>query len=156
MRQIINDTHTFCIYFLENSLLHPIPNQSIAMSSHIEVCGLIIIREGDLEPIPVPLTGVSVKARIIGSVAEVSIEQFYVNRENIPIEAVYKFPLDEGAAVRGFMAEMDGRIIKGVVKETKQAKEDYEDAIATGYSAFLLEEKLADVFKVLSLLNCSM
>ena len=58
--------------------------------------------------------------------------------------------------MRGFMAEMDGRIIKGVVKETKQAKEDYEDAIATGYSAFLLEEKLADVFKVLSLLNYSM
>jgi len=148
-------TH-FVYTFLKTVYCIQFPNQSIAMSSRIEVCGLIIIREDGLEPIPVPLTGVSVKARIIGSIAEVSIEQHYVNREKNPIEAVYKFPLDEGAAVRGFMAEMDGRIIKGVVKETKQAKEDYEDAIATGYSAFLLDEKLTDVFKVLSLLNYSM
>ena len=57
--------------------------------------GLIIECPGR-EPIPVPLTGVSVQARIIDLVAEVTIEQRYVNRENQPIEAVYLFPLDEG------------------------------------------------------------
>jgi len=51
---------------------------------------------GEGEPAPVPLTGVSVKVRIVDLVAEVDIEQRYVNRENQPIEAVYKFPLDEG------------------------------------------------------------
>lgn len=58
-------------------------------------CGLIIER-ADREPIPVPLTGVSVQARIIDLVAEVTIQQRYVNKENQPIEAVYLFPLDEG------------------------------------------------------------
>ena len=43
-----------------------------------------------------PLTGVSVQARIMDLVAEVTIEQRYVNREIQPIEAVYLFPLDEG------------------------------------------------------------
>ena len=44
-----------------------------------------------------PLTGVSVQVNIIDLVAEVTIEQRYVNKESNPIEAVYKFPLDEGS-----------------------------------------------------------
>ena len=62
-------------------------------------CGLLIERTDNLEPIPVPLTGVSVEARIVDLVAEVTIEQRYVNKENQPIEAVYLFPLDEGTVV---------------------------------------------------------
>ncbi|KZS05848.1 Uncharacterized protein APZ42_030786 [Daphnia magna] len=109
-------------------------------------CGLIIER-ADREPIPVPLTGVSVQARIIDLVAEVTIQQRYVNKENQPIEAVYLFPLDEGAGICKFTAEVDGRVIEGVVKETKEAREDYDEAIQSGHSAFLVEEKLPDVFK---------
>jgi len=56
----------------------------------------MIIPAGKGEPAPVPLTGVSVKVRIVDLVAEVNIEQRYVNRENQPIEAIYKFPLEEG------------------------------------------------------------
>ncbi len=59
-------------------------------------CGLMNLSIGEGEPAPVPLTGVSVKVRIVDLVAEIDIEQRYVNRENQPIEAVYKFPLDEG------------------------------------------------------------
>ena len=59
------------------------------------VCGLLIECPGR-EPTPVPLTGVSVQARIIDLVAEVTIEQRYINRETQPIEAIYLFPLDEG------------------------------------------------------------
>ena len=47
-----------------------------------------------------------------------------------------------------FTAEVDGRIIEGVVKETKEAKDDYRKAMKTGRSAFLVEETLPDVFKV--------
>jgi hypothetical protein len=128
------------------------------MSHHIEAYwGLLIVVDDGIEPVPVPLTGVSVDVRIIDLVAEVSIEQRYVNRESNPIEAVYKFPLDEGAAVCQFMAEVDGRQIKGVVKETKEAEADYEKALSTGHTAFFLKEKLPDVFKVLYFLNlCSM
>jgi len=111
------------------------------------VCGLMIVPIGGGEPAPVPLTGVSVQVRIIDLVAEVNIEQRYVNRENQPIEAIYKFPLDEGAAVCSFTAEVDGRKIQGVVKETEEARTDYETAISSGQTAFLVEEKLPDVFK---------
>lgn len=62
------------------------------------VCGLLI-ECSDREPIPVPLTGVSVEVQIIDLGAKVTIEQRYVNRENQPIEAVYLFPLDEGKPI---------------------------------------------------------
>lgn len=61
-------------------------------------CGLVC-ELTDREPVPVPLTGVSVNVRIVDLVAEISIEQRYVNRENQPIEATYIFPLDEGNTV---------------------------------------------------------
>jgi hypothetical protein len=54
-----------------------------------------------------------------------------------------------GAGVCKFTAEIDGRSIEGVVKETKEAQTDYEEAIQSGHSAFLVEEKLPDVFKVI-------
>lgn len=125
--------------------------------TRIEACGLVIERDGSIETVSVPLTGVSGEVRIIDLVAQVCIEQRYVNRETNPIEAVYKFPLDEGAGVCRFTAEVDGRLIEGVVKETEEAKADYEEATRTGHTAFLVEEKLPDVFKVLSSYSkCSM
>jgi hypothetical protein len=51
---------------------------------------------------PVPLAGVTIDAEIVSFCARVAITQRYVNREATPIEAVYVFPLDEGAAVCGF------------------------------------------------------
>ncbi|KAI9555319.1 hypothetical protein GHT06_017833 [Daphnia sinensis] len=115
-------------------------------SINMKPCGLLIER-AEREPISVPLTGVSVKIQITDLVAKVTIEQRYANRENQPIEAVYLFPLAEGAGICEFTAEIDGRKIKGVAKETEAAQHDYKNAIQSGHSAFLVEEKLPDVFK---------
>lgn len=49
--------------------------------------------------VPIPLEGVEVHADIIGRGASVKICQHFWNRGQSPIEAVYKFPLPEGAAV---------------------------------------------------------
>ena len=38
-------------------------------------------------------------------------------------------------------------MIEGVVKETVEAQEDYDEAIRSGRSAFMMEETLPDVFK---------
>lgn len=61
-------------------------------------CGLFVEKkEGEeCKPYPVPLTGVSVHVKIVDLVAQVDVEQHYCNREDQPVEAVYKFPLDEG------------------------------------------------------------
>ena len=58
--------------------------------------------------VPVPLEGMHARAEITGAQARVTIAQRYRNREPQPIEAVYVFPLDEGAAVCGFAAVVNG------------------------------------------------
>ena len=76
-----------------------------------------------------------------------SVTQRYVNSESHPIEAVYAFPLDEGAAVCGFEAIIDGTLVVGEVKEREDAFRMYDDAIEKGHGAFLLDEERPDVFQ---------
>ncbi len=60
----------------------------------------------------------------------VTINQTYKNVEKDTIEALYKFPVHEAAAVCGFEAEIDGqRKVKGIVKEAKEAAKEYTEAI---------------------------
>ncbi|CAG8529990.1 13054_t:CDS:2 [Ambispora leptoticha] len=97
---------------------------------------------------PVPLQNVQVEANVIDMIAEVKILQTYKNIEKCTIDATYKFPIHEAAAVCGFEAELeDGQIIKGIVKESAQAVKEYEKAVSQGQEAYLLEEKLPDVFQ---------
>ena len=95
---------------------------------------------------PVPLSGVDIRAEVGSFCARVTIAQRYVNREDSPIEAVYVFPLDEGAAVCGFEAVVDGTLVVGAVRERDQAFEMYDDAMARGDGAMLLDEERPDVF----------
>lgn len=63
---------------------------------------------------------------------------------------MYEFPLDEKASVSKFWAEIDDQRIDGTVKEKEEAKNIYDDAIASGtlslnlrilgHGAYLLEE----------------
>ena len=99
------------------------------------------------ESAPVPLTGVVVDAEISSFCARVSVTQRYVNTETAPIEAVYVFPLDEGAAICGFEAIIDGTLVVGEVKEREEAFRNYDDAMEQGHGAFLLDEERPDIFQ---------
>jgi Ca-activated chloride channel family protein len=99
------------------------------------------------EHVQVPLDGVSIDAEISRFCARVTVTQRYVNREAKPIEAVYVFPLDEGAAVCGFQALIDGTLVIGEVKEREDAFKEYDEALERGDGAFLLDEERPDVFQ---------
>lgn len=96
---------------------------------------------------PVPLIGVSIEAEIAGLCARVAVAHRYANREAVPIEATYLFPLEEGAAVGGFEVVVDGTLVIGEVRERDAAFDAYDDAMAHGHGAFLLDEERPDVFQ---------
>lgn len=115
-------------------------------------CGLVYFLE-DLHitshaTLPVPLKSVALKVRVLDFVAQVTVEQEYVNVENRPIEALYLFPVEEEAAVIDFEAKVDGRTITTQVKEKDEARKDYQEAITNNQTAFLLEETKPDVFQI--------
>ena len=99
------------------------------------------------ELVAVPLSGVSIEAEISGFCARVEVTQRYMNGDSTPIEVVYVFPLDEGAAVCRFEAIVDGTLIVGEVKGRDEAFEIYDEAMERGDGAFLLDEERPDVFQ---------
>jgi Ca-activated chloride channel homolog len=106
--------------------------------------GLFVLGKGRE---PVPLAGVTVDAEIRSVYAKVVISHRYVNTERTPIEAVYLFPLDEGAAVCAFEAVVDGTLVVGEIHEREKAFEMYDEAMEAGDGAFLLDEERPDIFQ---------
>ena len=94
----------------------------------------------------VPLAGVRVTGDILGRGARVRVEQRFRNGEAQAVEAVYRFPLPEGAAVCGFEARVGARIIRGAVEEREKAFEIYDQALAEGHGGLLLDEERPNVF----------
>lgn len=88
----------------------------------------------------VPLKQLSVDTTIRSFAANVTIKQIFRNDENVPIEAVYCFPIEEQAAVYAFVARIDDREIVAQLKEKKQAQREYNDALRKHHGAYMLEQ----------------
>ena len=87
----------------------------------------------------VALSDVAVTAVLRDLLAEVTVCQTYRNDERVNIEAVYTFPLPLDAVLLELQVEIGGRVLKGVVVEKHSAEEQYEDAVASGDAAVMLE-----------------
>ncbi|WP_437930025.1 VIT domain-containing protein [Sorangium sp. So ce291] len=95
---------------------------------------------------PVPLLGVSLSGEVMGGAARLVVRQRYRNDERRPIEAIYTFPLPGEATIAGFAMECAGRRLEGEVKAREAAFQAYDEAIATGHGAALLDEERRNVF----------
>ncbi|KAI4897473.1 hypothetical protein NFI96_013350 [Prochilodus magdalenae] len=108
-------------------------------------CGLLTPKNK-----PVPLKSIEVDLQVKGHVATVSSTLHYVNEEENPLEAVFVLPMPAEAALCHFSAKIADQEIVAKVQEREKAREEYDDAIASGNQAFLLEESedSADVFRL--------
>lgn len=96
----------------------------------------------------IALRGVRVRSRLAGMSQRTTVEQTFVNLEPQSVEAVYTFPLPDNAAVCGFEVVTGDRVLTGLVEESEQAIEKYEEAIGDGHAAYALEQVRPDVFTV--------
>jgi Ca-activated chloride channel family protein len=85
------------------------------------------------------LTGVGIRGTLQGALLDMQVEQRYRNDGKVNIEAVYTFPLAHDAVLLGLTVELNGKSLEGVVVAREQAETDYEEAIADGNSAIMLE-----------------
>jgi len=68
------------------------------------------------EQTQVPLKRVAVEAEVLDLACSTTIKHTYQNTEKKAVEAVYCFPVEEGAAVYDFEIETDGKTLKGIVE----------------------------------------
>ena len=100
---------------------------------------------------PCPLEGTDVAVDISGPIVSVSLTQRYSNTYDMPIEAVYTFPMSDRAAVHRMkmtIVDRDGeeRIVEGEIKERELARMIYEQAKDAGNVASLLEQERPNIF----------
>jgi Ca-activated chloride channel homolog len=95
---------------------------------------------------PIPLLGVQVDGQIVGQGARITVSQRFRNEEKQAVEAVYKFPLPEGAAVAGFTVEKEDARISGHVEARDKAFEVYDDTLQDGKGGYLLDEERPNIF----------
>lgn len=93
-----------------------------------------------------PLKATSVKTSIVGSIADVTVSQLYVNTGKHALEAIYTFPMSTRAAVYAMQMKIGSRRITAKIEEKKKAREDYEKAKSEGKRASLLEQSRPNVF----------
>ena len=96
----------------------------------------------------IPLKEVKVKAQLRGYLVGLCSTLTYSNDGANPIEVLFRFPIEESFAVVGLEAEIGGRRIKAEVREKEEAKQMYDDAMASGFTAALAEENSGDIFSI--------
>ncbi|HEX8864439.1 MAG TPA: VIT domain-containing protein, partial [Lentzea sp.] len=93
-----------------------------------------------------PLERLDVRAAITGLVGRVVLTTGFVNTFDTALEATYVFPLPDRAAVTGMKMTAGDRTVEAELQERAQARQIYDDAIAAGRQASIVEEERPDVF----------
>jgi Ca-activated chloride channel family protein len=93
-----------------------------------------------------PRLGTDIDLVVSGPTARARVTQVFRNPTDGWTEAVYVYPLPEGAAVDALKMVIGDRIVLGEIKEREEARQVYEQAKAAGHKATLLEQRRPNVF----------
>ncbi|EPE30314.1 vWA-like protein [Glarea lozoyensis ATCC 20868] len=96
-----------------------------------------------------PLLSSSFHSTILSNTSRTVLTQKFTNSSTDNIkECIYNFPLYDGVSVVKFTAKVGNTILRGIVKEKFQAKKLFDEAVAKGETAGLLEQapEASDVF----------
>jgi Ca-activated chloride channel homolog len=108
---------------------------------------LAVLGGGDaVERLPLKFT--DVHADLLGPIADLRISQTFENRGTRSVEAIYVFPASASAAVYAMTMTVGERRVRAQIDEKVKATRDYENAIAAGKTASLLQSADEHLFKM--------
>ncbi|MDX1380593.1 MAG: marine proteobacterial sortase target protein, partial [Xanthomonadales bacterium] len=84
---------------------------------------------------------------VSGLAARVQVRQHFRNDGAGWKEAVYRFPLPDGAAVDRLRIEAGGRVLEGEIRERTEARRQYRQARQSGQRATLVEQQRPNQFE---------
>ncbi|MFC2173191.1 VIT domain-containing protein [Acidobacteriota bacterium] len=101
-------------------------------------------------PIRIPPPSIKyhrVNITIRDQMAEIEVDQVFVNEYHREIEGIYIFPIPENAAINKFSMWADGKELKGKILDAAEAKKIYRDIVSSMRDPALLEYIGRDMFK---------
>lgn len=93
-----------------------------------------------------PMLDSKIEISVRGAMAEATVAQTFRNDSDHAVEATYIFPLPPDAAVSAMAIAYGDRTIHASIVRRADAQRRYEDAVAAGLGAGLLDQERADVF----------
>ena len=100
----------------------------------------------DGQMLAAPLLDAQYELSIGGMLARTRLQQSFENTSGEWLEAIYVYPLPDGARVDFLELIVGNRRINGEIKERTQARSDYEQARSQGQRAGLLESERPNLF----------
>ncbi len=93
-----------------------------------------------------PLEHITYRASVNGAFSRVRCIQEFKNDAQNPVEAVYVFPLPDEASITACTMKIGKRKVEAELKEKEKARKEYDDAVAAGHHAALLEQERPNIF----------
>lgn len=88
---------------------------------------------------PMVLQHVAITGDLRGAIFDAHVRQTFINPSAEHLEAIYSFPLPWGAQLLGLEVKLSEQTLQGTVVEKSEAQESYEQTLADGNAAILLE-----------------
>lgn len=108
--------------------------------------GELRVVQPDGNVVGLALERIDVQVNITGTMAEVEIQQTFQNPFEVPVEALYVFPMSVDAAVNAYQIVIGERIITGEIHQIDEARRIYEEARDEGRTTGLLEQSRPNIF----------
>ena len=118
------------------------PTLTSALPTSAPTCGQLVTADGRT----LPLQQTRLVVRAAGGLASVRLVQTFANPYHEPLHVRYQLPLPADAAVGGFSFRLGDQVVHGVIDSKRSARERFEQAIASGRTAALLEQDRSSLF----------
>ncbi len=149
--------HRLCLQWLHRGLLGllgllvgsmslPAGAQSYLAAGEVPGAGQLYLASDQGEQRPALNQTSKVHFAISGLVAQVDLEQTFINSSDEWVHGVYVFPLPDDAAVNHLEMQVADRLVLGEIREREEARQIFRDAVESGKKASLVEQQRPNLF----------
>ncbi len=117
-----------------------------ALDAYPDHGGQMVATTPDGRELALPTVKSDYNVDVRGDLATVTVEQRFENPGEVPLNALYQFPLSEDAAVFEMVMRVGDERIRSEIQKKAEARKTYEKAKSEGKSAALLEQQRANLF----------
>ncbi len=117
----------------------------LAAATRADAAGVLVPRDGSP---PIQVQSQRVTAVVDDGIARTTLRQTFVNPHGRTLEAVYLFPVPEGAALVDVAMEVGGQRLEGLLVERQQARRIYDSLVRRKVDPALVEQIGREQFRL--------